>query len=129
MKRAYKQNLIYTDYKNNEKIIHLIHNFIQERIDYYFLNSKLELMYNNESSFIHTIRQQVKPDLYHYISTLLTQYSTYLLKDKAADFTKLIDLISMKWDVVINSALDARIRYIQINHIHSKAECMNNINY
>ncbi len=129
MKRAYKQNFIYTDYKNNEKIIYLIHNFIQERIDHYFLNSKLELMYTNESLFINTIRQQIKPDLYHYIATLLTQYSNYLSKDKITDFTKLIDLISMKWDVVINSSLDSRIRYVQSNHIHTKAEYMNNINY
>ena len=129
MKRAYKQNYIYTDYKNNEKIIHLIHNFIQTRIDHYFCNSKFELMYNNESSFIHTIRQQIKPDLYHYIATLLTQYSGYLSKDKITDFSKFIDLISMKWDVVINSALEARIRYIQLNHIHTKAEYISSINY
>lgn len=129
MKRAYKQNFIYTDYKSNEKIVYLIHDFIQTRIDHYFCNSKLELMYTNESLFINTIRQQIKPDLYHYIATLLTQYSNYLSKDKITDFTKLIDLISMKWDVVINSSLDARIRYIQSNHIHTKAEYMNNINY
>ncbi len=129
MKRAYKQNYLYTDYKSNEKIIHLIHNFIQERIDHYFFNSKLELMYDNESSFINTIRQQIKPDLYHYIATLLTQYSSYSSKDKIADFTKLIDLISMKWDVVINSSLEARIRYIQSNHIHTKTEYLSNMNY
>jgi len=129
MKLAHKQNLIYTNYANNEKIIHLIHNFIQIRIDHYFFNSPLELIYNDEASFIHSIRQQVKPDLYCYIATLLTQYSTYSFADKINDLAKLVDIIGMKWDIVINAALEARIQYIQSNHIHSKTEYMDNVSY
>ena len=130
MKRTHKQqNLIYTNYENNEKIIHLIHNFIQIRIDHYFFNSKLELIYNDEASFIHSIRQQVKPDLYCYIATLLTQYSNYSFANKINDLAKLVDIIGMKWDIVINAALEARIQYIQSNHIHSKTEYMANVSY
>ena len=129
MKRAHKQNLFYTNYASNEKIIHLIHNFIQERIDNYFFNSPLELIYNDEASFIHSIRQRVKPDLYCYIATLLTQHSTYSFADKINDLAKLVDIIGMKWDIVINAALEARIQYIQSNHIHSKTEYMDNVSY
>lgn len=105
-------NFVYID---NQKIAHIIYNYIQVQIDQQLaLYSTLDLIHNEQANLAH-ISNIIENDLYEYISTLINKHIPSSVINNIGELPVFIEFLISKWNPIIRTELEYRIELLNPN--------------
>ena len=84
-------NLTYID---NQKIAHLIYDFIQEKIDQRISSYSCADLMHNEQESLSSISHIIENDMYSYISTLIDKHLPYSIIKNIGELPIFIDFLN-----------------------------------
>lgn len=110
-------NFVYID---NQKIAHIIYNYIQERIYQQLASySTLDLFYNEQVHLIH-ISHIIEENLYEYIFTLINKHLPSSVIKNIGELPVFIEFLISKWTPIIRTELEYRIELLNLGILNKQ---------
>lgn len=99
-------------YINNQKIAHIIYNYIQVQIDQQLaLYSTLDLTFSKQAHLAH-ISNIIENDLYQYISTLINKHLPSTVIKNIGELPVFIEFLISKWSPIIRTEIEHKIELL-----------------